>query len=166
MNEMLKRLLKSKIVAAVCLVVILTIVLCAYFFQQSLETYLAWGLLGLFVGCFLSNAMNIKLSDINGEILLSAVKKVAKSIAKCGLKCTLGGQIRPNSVDFISGLTPYLSCFETRNLVFDVSRCLSPREALEQAVEFELLCLRNRNYHWSTLIDRNQRRIDRLTFAE
>ena len=56
MNEMLKRLLKSKIVAAVCLVVILTIVLCAYFFQQSLETYLAWGLLGLFVGCFLSNA--------------------------------------------------------------------------------------------------------------
>lgn len=43
---------------------------------------------------------------------------------------------------------------------------LSPREALEQAVEFELLCLRNRNYHWSTLIDRNQRRIDRLTFAE
>lgn len=56
MNEMLNCLLKSKIIAAVCLVVILTIVLCAYFFQQSLETYLTWGLLGLFVGCFLSNA--------------------------------------------------------------------------------------------------------------
>ncbi len=114
----------------------------------------------------LSRSMNVKLSDINGEILLTAVKKVAKSIVECGLKCTLGGQIRPNSVDFISGLTPYLSYFETRNLVFDVSRCLSLRKAIEQAVEFELLCLRNRNYHWSTFIDRNQRRIDHLMFAE
>ena len=56
MKESLNNLLKSKAVAAVCLVIIIAIVLCAYFFQQSLETYLAWGLLGLFVGCFLSNA--------------------------------------------------------------------------------------------------------------
>lgn len=56
MKKSLNNILKSRAVAAVCLVIIIAIVLCAYFFQQSLETYLAWGLLGLFVGCFLSNA--------------------------------------------------------------------------------------------------------------
>lgn len=56
MRSRIHSLLKSKWFAALCLMVITGIVLCAFFFQQELEAYLGWGIAGLFLGCFLSNA--------------------------------------------------------------------------------------------------------------
>lgn len=56
MGEKMERIFKSRLFSLVSLVIIIAIVLCAYFFRQDLETYLAWGVLGLFVGCFLANA--------------------------------------------------------------------------------------------------------------
>lgn len=56
MRSRVQSLLKSKWFAAFCLLAIVAIVLCAFFLQQELETYLGWGISGLFVGCFLANA--------------------------------------------------------------------------------------------------------------
>lgn len=49
-------LFEKKWISVLSLIVILGIICCAYFFQQELETYIGWGLVGLFIGCFLANA--------------------------------------------------------------------------------------------------------------
>lgn len=56
MWERIEKAVSSKWFALLSLLVILAIMLGAYFLQQQMETYLAWGLLGLLVGCFLANA--------------------------------------------------------------------------------------------------------------
>ena len=56
MKNSIGRFFEKKWVSAVSLLIVVAIMFCAYFFQQSLETYIAWGLFGLLVGCFLANA--------------------------------------------------------------------------------------------------------------
>lgn len=56
MKNSVSRFFEKKWVSAVSLIIIIGIIICAYFFQQSLETYIGWGLVGLCAGCFLANA--------------------------------------------------------------------------------------------------------------
>ena len=56
MKVSLIKLFEKKWVSVVSLVIIIGIIFCAHFFQQSFETYIGWGLTGLFIGCFLANA--------------------------------------------------------------------------------------------------------------
>ena len=56
MKVALSELFEKRWMSVVSLVIIIGIIFSAYFFQQSLETYIGWGLIGLFVGCFLANA--------------------------------------------------------------------------------------------------------------
>lgn len=110
----------------------------------------------------LSKSMNISADEINGNIMFSSVESLVRAVKKAGLKCTLGGQIRPNSITFISNISFELDCIETRNLIFSTKNNRLAQEAIGQAITFEQLCLKNRNQHLSALMSRNQHRIDSL----
>lgn len=56
MKDSLSKFFEKKWVSVASLIIIIGIIFCAYFFQQSLETYIGWGMVGLFIGCFLANA--------------------------------------------------------------------------------------------------------------
>lgn len=92
MGEKLKKLLNSKLFSLICLAIIITIMLCAYFFRQDLETYLAWGVLGLLVGCFLSNATILlpapslllvcQFSQILGPLATATIASIGSSLGE------------------------------------------------------------------------------------
>lgn len=56
MKNLVIRFFEKKWVPVISLIIIIGIMVCAYFFKQSVETYIGWGLVGLCIGCFLSNA--------------------------------------------------------------------------------------------------------------
>ena len=58
----------------------------------------------------------------------------------------LGGNISPSSVTFLRNL-PYLTNFETRKVIFDANKIVKSElldEAINKAIEFELLWLQNK----------------------
>lgn len=56
MGKWTLEILEKKWISALGLALVMAIMVVAHLFQQALEIYVAWGLLGLFVGCFLANA--------------------------------------------------------------------------------------------------------------
>lgn len=56
MARKMLELFTKKWVSALGLAAVAAIIAAAHFFQQTLEIYIGWGLLGLFTGCFLANA--------------------------------------------------------------------------------------------------------------
>lgn len=92
MGQRIHKLLRSKGFAILSLTVIIAIMIGAYFFRQEVETYLAWGLIGLLIGCFLSNATVLlpapslllicQFSLIFNPLLVAAVGSIGSSLGE------------------------------------------------------------------------------------
>lgn len=80
------------------------------------------------------------------------------------LKCALGGAISPDSIDFITSLIKQglIDKFETRKVVFDITKVSDINAAINEAVKFELLWLKSKKETYSARHSEDDKRIAML----
>ncbi len=87
----------------------------------------------------LSKSMNCELEDKN---LVNAVKEAVEKIRFKGIPVSIGGGINPNSIDTVlKQIKPQK--FNTRLITFDVEANRSYPDSVVEALNFEVLALKN-----------------------
>lgn len=87
----------------------------------------------------LSRSLNIAVDDPG---LIHRVQKVVSRIKKQGIKISVGGGITPETIDDqIRDICP--DKFNTRLVTFDVNTGQSYRSAVREALQFEIMSLKN-----------------------
>lgn len=85
-----------------------------------------------------------EFDDFNS--IFGITKKIVEKTISCGKNTIIGGNICPNSVDFLLNIEN-LPAFETRKVVFDMSIMRNPsdlKKAISEALSFEILLLENK----------------------
>lgn len=88
-------------------------------------------------------SMGLAPENINSEKILAIAKEIGEKCANFNKKLTIGGGICEKSIDFLRQLSPYLSNFETRKVVFNASILQNKniKEAINLAIQFEIMWL-------------------------
>lgn len=82
--------------------------------------------------------------EINTSKITTYVRTMLEKARNKGLMAGMGGGIGPDSISVIQELGDVLEKFETRKVVFPYNQSMSLARALELAVEFEILYLKNK----------------------
>ena len=111
----------------------------------------------------LSASMGIARSDIEGEDVFNATKKLVQKSKERGLTTNFGGNIGIESIPFIQKLSPYIDRCETRKVVFapdaDEKKI---KETIREALYFELVYLEFKSDYYSTMATEDSSRMKRL----
>lgn len=112
----------------------------------------------------LTGSMGYDRSQANGEEIYSICEKSFLKARAKGLKTALGGAISTDSIDFINQLNDdaLIDKFETRKVVFSADSIKYGSRAIQKAVEFELLWLKNKRDYYQSLSDEDMARIPML----
>jgi len=89
---------------------------------------------------------SLSISEVDSSTMFNIVERIAKKMKLLNKQMILGGNISPSSVTFLRNL-PYLTNFETRKVIFDANKIVKSElldEAINKAIEFELLWLQNK----------------------
>ena len=93
----------------------------------------------------LLGSMNLSSLDSDINLIFDLTSNISKKVQNTGKEFVVGGNIVANSKEFLKDLD-YLSNFETRKIVFEVSAlnssCLA--DGINRALEFEILWLENK----------------------
>lgn len=111
----------------------------------------------------LSASMGIELNDIESDTVFDATKEFCLKAKRIGLVTNFGGNIGIESVPFILKMQPYIDRFETRKVVIKTSNNETfLRDAIAQALCFELLYLKFKSEYYMSMATEDERRIERL----
>lgn len=115
----------------------------------------------------LTGSMGLTRKEINSDKIFKIAEDVFRKSRKKGLKTTMGGGISIDAIPFIKKLTrkKLLDRFETRKIVFEVPKRFNEKkvkESISNAVEFELLWLRNKKNHYSAIACEDDTRIEMI----
>ena len=111
----------------------------------------------------LSASMGIPKSRIENEEVFRATREFCEKAKYAGLTTNFGGNIGIESIPFVLKMNPYIDRFETRKVVISKSNDESfLREAIAQALEFELLYLRFKSEYYMNMANEDTSRIKRL----
>ena len=110
-------------------------------------------------------SMGAGREKINTPEISIDVIKVAEMCSANSLQLVAGGGVSIDAVDELTSIKAvHLDRFETRKIIFDAN-CLGvvdTKKALVNAVEFELLWLKNKREYYSTIFREDDYRIDML----
>jgi hypothetical protein len=125
-------------------------------------------LTGIIVGrSDLSKSYNLNKNEADSDFILSITENIFVKAKKYNLLTTLGGNISVKSSKFIEKMyhLNLLNRFETRNVVIDLNNNNINKIDLviQEAINFEILLLRNKLQNSSALIEDYKRRIDLLS---
>ena len=125
-------------------------------------------LTGIIVGrSDLSKSYNLNKIEADSDFILSITENIFVKAKKYNLLTTLGGNISVKSSKFIEKMyhLNLLNRFETRNVVIDLNNNNINKIDLviQEAMNFEILLLRNKLQNSSALIEDYKRRIDLLS---
>jgi|LakMenE01Jun11ns_1017448.scaffolds.fasta_scaffold9675644_2 4-hydroxy-2-oxoheptanedioate aldolase len=125
-------------------------------------------LTGIIVGrSDLSKSYNLNKNEADSDFILSITENIFVKAKKYNLLTTLGGNISVKSSKFIEKMyhLNLLNRFETRNVVIDLNNNNINKIDLviQEAMNFEILLLRNKLQNSSALIEDYKRRIDLLS---
>jgi hypothetical protein len=125
-------------------------------------------LTGIIVGrSDLSKSYNLNKNEADSDFILSITENIFVKAKKYNLLTTLGGNISVKSSKFIEKMyhLNLLNRFETRNVVIDLNNNNMNKIDLviQEAINFEILLLRNKLQNSSALIEDYKRRIDLLS---
>jgi hypothetical protein len=106
-------------------------------------------------------------SDIGSEIVTDCVLSVARDCKRANQELVVGGGISIDSLPILKEVASvHLTRFETRKIIFDKNALdLKPkkvRDAMLQAVHFELLWLKNKRDHYRMIEVEDEKRIEML----
>jgi hypothetical protein len=99
---------------------------------------------------------------VNSDEMVSYIEKVAALCAANNLPLVTGGGVTPASVDALRRVRAHrLDRFETRKVIFDASVLDADKAtgAMELAIEFELLWLKNKRDFYSSIAAEDEKRI-------
>lgn len=104
-------------------------------------------------------------SWVNSLEMAAYVNAVADVARARGLELVCGGGVSPDSIAFLADARQRrLDRFETRKVVFDSVVVVDGRAkaAMELAIEFELLWLKNKRDYYRTIAEEDAKRIDMM----
>jgi hypothetical protein len=125
-------------------------------------------LTGIIVGrSDLSKSYNLNKSEADSDFILSITENIFVKAKKYNLLTTLGGNVSVKSSKFIEKMyhLNLLNRVETRNVVIDLNNINVNKidSVIQEAINFEILLLRNKLQNSSVLIEDYKRRIDLLS---
>jgi hypothetical protein len=110
-------------------------------------------------------SMGAGREKINTPEISDDVKVIAEMCSANALELVAGGGVSIEAVEELTSIkSVHLNRFETRKIIFDAN-CLGAvdtTKALINAVEFELLWLKNKREYYSTIFREDDHRIDML----
>ncbi len=114
----------------------------------------------------LTASMELSRSEINSDKIFAIANDLAIKSHNAGKEFILGGEIRPEAVEFIKKM-PYnaLTNYETRKIVFDAQKALTSsdiKEGISKAAEFEALWLQYRKELNGFYYPEDEARINKL----
>ena len=101
-------------------------------------------------------------SFVNSAEMLGYVETVARTAREQGAELVTGGGVSAASIDFLRHVkSTRLDRFETRKVIFDAAILDSQRveQALSNAIQFELLWLKNKRDYYATISAEDAKRI-------
>lgn len=109
-----------------------------------------------------AGSLNLTCKNADDEIIYNYVNEISQKIKKQSKEFIVGGNISPNSIQFLKNLT-YLSKFETRKIIFDSYALKNPniKNGILRAIEFEILWLKYKNN--GNLTKQDEKRIELLS---
>lgn len=99
---------------------------------------------------------------VNSDEMMDYVAKVAEVARARGLELVVGGGVSPASIEALRRIRQIrLDRFETRKVIFDAAILETERAgaAMELAIEFELLWLKNKRDYYSLIAGEDETRI-------
>lgn len=99
---------------------------------------------------------------VNSDEMMDYVAKVAETARARGLELVVGGGVSPASIEALRRIRQIrLDRFETRKVIFDAAILETERAgaAMELAIEFELLWLKNKRDYYSLIAGEDATRI-------
>ena len=110
-----------------------------------------------------SKSCGISKSEVNGEKMFNYCKSILEKSQEYGFNAAIGGSISVNSIDFINNLENLLDRLETRKIVFNMNDLNENyKEAIQKAIQFEYLYLKNKLSYYQTIVDEDSARFNDL----
>ena len=108
----------------------------------------------------LLGSMNLSSLDSDINLIFDLTNDIAQKVQNLGKEFIVGGNIVANSKEFLKDLS-YLSSFETRKIVFDVSVLNTNylADGINKALEFEILWLENKSVLQNGISEMDQKRL-------
>ena len=110
-------------------------------------------------------SLKMNKSEVNSDKILSYAIEIAKKCKQHNKHLFVGGNLNANSISFFNQLNNVLlNGVETRNIIFNKEILNDPDafNAIEKALEFELLWLEDKKRYGENLIKEDIARIDNL----
>ena len=106
-----------------------------------------------------SASCNIPKSEVNGEKMFEYCKNILELSKDYGFISAFGGSISVDSKDFFYKLKDVTDRLETRKIVFNAKKIdENYDEAIEKAIEFEYLYLKNKVDYYQSVVDEDKAR--------
>ena len=110
-----------------------------------------------------SRSCGIPKSEVNGKEMLEYCRNIINLSNDYGFNSAFGGSISVNSIDFIKKLQDSIDRIETRKIVFDMNKLgENYAEAIDNAIKFEYLYLRNKLNYYQSIVNEDKQRFDEL----
>ncbi|MBQ6219847.1 MAG: hypothetical protein IJJ47_08955 [Methanosphaera sp.] len=110
-----------------------------------------------------SASCGISKDDINGTRMLEYCEDIIDKSNDYGFNSAFGGTISINSIPFIQKLEDKINRIETRKIVFDIEKLDGQyNEAIDLAIEFEYLYLKNKLNYYQSIVDEDSQRFKDL----
>lgn len=130
---------------------------------EELGTAAAKGGVGMVFGRVdFAGSMGHDRAFVNSEEMTGYVEKVAQVAKANGIELVVGGGVSPDSIEPLRRIkAARLDRFETRKVIYDASILDGDkaRGAMELAIEFELLWLKNKRDYYQTIAAEDEARI-------
>ena len=110
----------------------------------------------------LAGSLGLERSAVNDPAIFDWTRLVARQAREKGLHVRVGGTVSSRSLLFFQALRDDLNGFETRKVLFGMSALDQGEEALQKAIAFEILWLRNKKQYYGRLHHEDDERLLRL----
>ncbi len=109
-----------------------------------------------------SRSCGIPKTEIEGAEMLEYCKNIINMANDYGFNSAFGGSLSVNSINFINELKDSIDRVETRKIVFDIDHLTDVKEAIDYAIKFEYLYLKNKLNYYQAIVDEDNQRFDDL----
>lgn len=109
-------------------------------------------------------SLGLERTEVNNQVILDIALEISHKAKQSGLTVVVGGGVSFESISFFQAFPKGgIDRFETRKIIFGCPNALNnSKESFLKAVEFELLWLKNKSNHYSTISNEDKKRIEMM----
>ncbi len=109
-------------------------------------------------------SLGLERTEVNNQVILDIALEISHKAKQSGLTVVVGGGVSFESISFFQAFPKGgIDRFETRKIIFGCPNALNnSKESFLKAVEFELLWLKNKSNHYSTISSEDKKRIEMM----